>query len=293
MSLHTDHSPIHPQDHTIDQVLTALRDTPAPAGLEARIAHRLLQAQADAAHPATNVVFPAGRQTATRFFAAKFFAAQEFFAVILEPNRGPQRAFFALWGGMAKDPRILLATATALAVALAIPLTHLHHNQPNIASNTTTPTATHPTTNTVILSEVSRGPMRETQSKDLPAARITTASHALPTPTPTTVQDDPEAIALAETLAPSQPIPQQPLTPQERLLLRATRQGQPLEVAELELAREPFLRAAAVARERFTFAQVARSLLAPLAEAESLEPKPSAAEAPPAASTELQPPSPR
>jgi hypothetical protein len=283
MSLHTDHTPIQPQDRTIDQVLTALRDTPTPTGLEARIAQRLLQAQAAPAHPAAQPTFSTAHLVVARLTATKISAAKEFFAVILEPK--------------AKDPRILLAAATALAVALAIPLTHLHHNQPNLANNTTTPTTNHPTaTSNHPTATLSFRPERdgfivprsgETRSSRSP--HITPAAQTLPIPTP----DDPETIALAETLAPSQPIPTQPLTQQERLLLRLTRQGQPLEVAELELAREPFLRAVAVAHEHLTFAQVARSLLAPLAAAESLEPKPSSADAPPAASTELQPSFPR
>jgi hypothetical protein len=241
-------SQLHAQDHTIDQVLTALRDAPAPAGLEARIAHRLLQAQ-EAPTPAPT--------------------------------------FFAVFLGAARDLRLQLAVATALAVALAIPLTHLHHDQPMIASHTTKPDTAHPTPTLSFRPE--RDGLIIPRSGETRSSRITTAAQALSTPTP----DDPEAIALAETLAPSQPIPTQPLTPQERLLLHLTRQGQPIEVAELELAREPILRAAAEAHERFTFAQVARSLLAPLAEAESLEPKPSSTDAPPAASTELQPPSSR
>jgi hypothetical protein len=198
----------HQQD--IDRVLNALGHTDPPTGLEARIAHRLLQAQTAPA---------------------------------------PPRPFHvSLILGFTKDLRIQLA-ATALAIAVTIPLAHhklanwqtgnwATENQPRTTSTTSTP-------NAVILSGVSRGLMRETPPKDLPAARITNASQTLSTPTP----DDPEAIALAETLAPSQPIPTQPLTAEERLLLRATRQGQPIEVAELELAREPILRAAAEARE--------------------------------------------
>jgi hypothetical protein len=239
----------HQQD--IDRVLNALGHTDPPTGLEARIAHRLLQAQAAPA---------------------------------------PAPVFFAILLSFAKDLRIQLATTTALAVAVAIPLAHhklaswqtgnwATENQPRATSTTPPP-------NAVILSGVSRGLMREAQPKDLPAARITIASQTLSTPTP----DGPEAIALAETLAPSQPIPTQPLTAEERLLLRATRQGQPIEVAELELAREPILRAAAEARgqsasARFSFAHIAHSLLAPLAEAESLQPTPP--------STDAQPESPR
>jgi len=110
--------------------------------------------------------------------------------------------------------------------------------------------------------------VRETQSKELPTARISTTAQSLP------ATDDPDAIALAETLAPSHPIAPLPLTAEERLLFNATRPGQPIELAQLELAREPNLRAAAVAREHSTLVQLARSLLAPLAAAEALDPTP-------------------
>jgi hypothetical protein len=206
----------------------------------------------------------------------QLFAAKEFFAVILEPK--------------AKGPRILLATATTLAVALAIPLIHLHHDQPTIAGQSTSQT-TNSTQHGVILRRASRGLLREALQKDLSAVRVTTPVQRLPTST----SDDSEAIALAETLAPSHPIPPQPLTPQEHILQGATRRTQPLEVAELELTRAPFHRAAAHARELFTFAQVARGLLAPLAAAEAIEPITPPAEAQPAAQPDAftEPPSSR
>jgi hypothetical protein len=90
------------------------------------------------------------------------------------------------------------------------------------------------------------------------------------TPPPT----DPDTIALAETLAPSHPAPPMPLTQQERLLISATRQGQPIELAELEPLRQPALRAAAAARERANLRQYIHGLLGPLAAAESLNPTP-------------------
>jgi len=214
-----------PQDHSIDRVLTALRDTPAPTGLEARIAHRLLQAQALASTPQPSPLF----------------------AFVL---------------GYARAPRIALTVATALAVALAIPLSRLHHEQPAVATQATTSTATNRPATALAFRPEPDGRIIARRGE----ARSSSATTASTTP------DDPDAVALAETLAPSHPIPPLPLTAEERLLFSATRPGQPIELAQLELAREPNLRAAAVAREHTSFVQIARSLLAPLAAAEALEP---------------------
>jgi hypothetical protein len=76
--------------------------------------------------------------------------------------------------------------------------------------------------------------------------------------------NNPDAIALAETLAPSQPAPPMPLTAEERQLVRATRPGAPIEVAELDQLREPLLRAVAAQRERTHFEHYAAVLIAPL-----------------------------
>jgi hypothetical protein len=63
-----------------------------------------------------------------------------------------------------------------------------------------------------------------------------------------------------------------PLTEQERLLLSATRKGDPMEVAELEPVQAPRRRAAAEAREKAGIQQYAKLLLGPLALAESMHP---------------------
>lgn len=102
----------------------------------------------------------------------------------------------------------------------------------------------------------------------------TTSPHTRPhAPTVRLAQppaDDPDTIALAETLAPSRPAPPLPLTTQEALLLRATRHGQPIEVAELETRRNAALTAIAAARERANIREYIHGLLGPLAIAESL-----------------------
>jgi len=98
----------------------------------------------------------------------------------------------------------------------------------------------------------------------------------------------PDAIALAETLAPSHPAPPMPLTPQEALLLRSTRQGQPIEVAELETRRESALVQIAEARERATVREYIHGLLGPLATAQTLTTSPSD-DTKPAADSETPP----
>jgi hypothetical protein len=65
-----------------------------------------------------------------------------------------------------------------------------------------------------------------------------------------------------------------PLTAQEHLLLLATRQGQPMELAELESLRQPALQAAAEAHQNATIRRYAQSLLSPLAASEAINPTP-------------------
>ena len=90
---------------------------------------------------------------------------------------------------------------------------------------------------------------------------------------------DPDTLALAETLAPSHPAPPMPLTAQEHLLALAARQGQPMELAELETLRQPALQAAAEAHQNAIIRRYAQSLLGPLAAAEALNPASPAAHA--------------
>jgi hypothetical protein len=63
-----------------------------------------------------------------------------------------------------------------------------------------------------------------------------------------------------------------PLTAQEKLILSATRPGQPIQLAEFDLARAPVLRAAAQARQTASIDRYVRSLLAPFAVADALSP---------------------
>jgi hypothetical protein len=52
----------------------------------------------------------------------------------------------------------------------------------------------------------------------------------------------------------------------------AMRPGQPIELAELDMARAPLVRAAAEARETASIDRYAKSLLAPFAVADELQP---------------------
>jgi len=257
-------------DARIDQVLNALRTTEPPTGLEQRIAARL--AQAAEAHT----------QTA---------AAPSPFAVILT---------LSLPKG--KDPRILLAPAnlylaagTALTLIVALTTVTLVHHRAPVTTARTTPAVLAPASSVGLepaglLSRHTSPPTNPTLAADNPTSPaegfsaaatnqvprgFTLGSHSpLETAgvlTPAS-QQDPEAIALAETLAPSRPAPPMPLTAQEKLIQSATRPGQPIQLAELDLARAPHLRAAAQARENEDMERYVKSLLAPFAVADALQP---------------------
>jgi hypothetical protein len=89
---------------------------------------------------------------------------------------------------------------------------------------------------------------------------------------PSPTSNDFDAIALAETIAPSHPAPPLPLTMQETLLLHSTRPGQPLEIAELDILRESAVNAIAAAHERANVREYIHGLLGPLATAQALTP---------------------
>lgn len=83
-----------------------------------------------------------------------------------------------------------------------------------------------------------------------------------------------DLMALEDTNAPSHPAPPMPLTTQERLLLRSTRRGQPLEIAQLEPMREVALRHTVEAHEQSQLQQYVQALLGPLALSEAIDPTP-------------------
>jgi hypothetical protein len=96
---------------------------------------------------------------------------------------------------------------------------------------------------------------------------------------PMAVADDPDAVALAETLAPSHPAPPMPATPQELVAMRSGRAGNSVEMAELHGPHEPGFR---TERERTAVRQYILGLLDPLVTAQNLTSSPPPAEDPPA-----------
>lgn len=250
----------HQPDELINLALHSLRDTHRPTGLEARVAARLAQA--------------AESRTATRSSVANTSSRASFLAVILRT---------------AKDPRILLTPAPLYTVAatalLAITLIAIKHDhKPTTIAHSNASAS--PSTASELRAEPwdAKAGTPELRAGGPPYTSVGRS----PTYTPTTTTRGPEArsiapptltqptdldtLALAETLAPSHPAPPMPLTAQEHLLLLAARQGQPMELAELETLRQPALQAAAEARQNAMIRRYAQSLLRPLAAAEALNP---------------------
>jgi hypothetical protein len=249
---------MNPTDHYIDQVLYTLGTAEAPSGLEQRLTARLGQLA----------------QTPT-----------------------PRRAFFAaLRNGFAHNtaPASLYIAASAITAIVLVTVVATHHS-----STSTTAQSTHApsfasshvaqdnarlvTSNSEIAQTAIHSVRTATQESLLQTAvqdEAASSRGSIPTPA------DLDAIALAETLAPSHPAPPQPLTAQEALLVRATRRGQPIEIAEFDAAREPVLRAIAAQRERTNISQYVHALLAPLAAAEALNPTPPPDEPTPSSTSE-------
>jgi len=276
-------------DARIDQVLTALRTTEPPTGLEQRIAARLAQAA----------------ETRT-LSASPTIAESSYFAVILNAVKDPCIS-------LAPARRYSVATA-ALTVILALTtMTLLHHRTPFTTARTapvvapsssaTTKAAVLPSSNSTLeragfqSRHNAPAPISPSAAEEIPAVAAATQaprgfslrSHSpLQVPrgfslgshspqnaagvlTPASAQDL-DQIALAETLAPSHPAPPLPLTAQEHMMLAATRPGQPIQLAELDLARAPNLRAAAKAREEASIDRYVKGLLSPFATADALSP---------------------
>jgi len=242
---------INPQaDELVTRVLIGLRDTEAPRGLENRIAARIAARQAQAAEARSNA---------------------------------PRIPFAGFW--------LYATAATVLAVLslIGVSLRHQPQTTANVAS-TQVPQGFRLGSHSSAKEEGASAPApAKTQAvqgfsphiSQGPTKTLVPQGFSLGSHNPakeggvlTPLVDDPDTIALAETLAPSRPAPPMPLTAQEQLLLAATRRGQPIEVAELDLLRAPALRSAAEARERSNLRQFAQSLLGPLAAAEALNPDP-------------------
>lgn len=224
-------------DARIDQVLNALRTTDSPSGLEQRIAARLAQA------------------AEARMLSTTTNPTSSYITVILNAVKDP-----CSWLAPAK-----LYTATALTLLVALTtLTLLRHHTSGTTARIAPILVTPPSSPGFEAADL---PSRQ----NAPTRTAALAAEEIPHPTPAAVPD-PDAIALAETLAPSRPAPPMPLTPQEQLIAAATRPGQPIQLAELDLARAPLLRAAAQARETARIDRYVKTLLAPFAVAEALSP---------------------
>jgi hypothetical protein len=171
------------------------------------------------------------------------------------------------------------ATIIPVAAALVVIITH-HTLRNNITTPATPLVLQQPLSSNVIAPHPLHEPVcagDESGCATLPAPGISSLRKATKV-TSTSHTSQPADIlasdqqALDDTRAPSYPAPPLPLTEQERLLLRATRKGEPIELAELEPLREPARRADAKAHEETGFQQYARLLLAPLVLSEHLHP---------------------
>jgi len=246
-------------DAHIDQVLDALRTTEPPTGLEQRIAARLAQA------------------AEARKIAAASDSGPSYISVILNGVKDPCSSL----------AHAKLYTVAALTIVTALTATILLHRDPSTIARTTphifVPSSTAVLEGAGLQSSHAEAPgnpalaaegMSTTATTRTPQtfslgsqSTLQTAGGLAPAP-----PQDPEAIALAETLAPSRPAPPMPLTAQEKLIQTATRPGQPIQLAELDLARAPILRAAAEARETASIESYVKTLLAPFAVADALQP---------------------
>jgi hypothetical protein len=233
-------------DHLLDRILTNLRDTEAPRGLESRVAARLAQAAEAHAEARRNAPSPL-------FRAIRSFAVHHTLLV---------------------EAPIYAVAAAALLAATLFGFQHHHSQTTTVHTNSQSAPFNGPTASDLRAENpphhnVGRSPTYGQPTTGGPTARSITPA-VIPNPAPT----DPDAVAFAETLAPSRPAPPMALTPQEQLLVAATRQGQPIELAELDLLRAPALHSAAEARERSNLRQLVQGFLAPLATAESLSSSP-------------------
>ena len=235
-------------DARIDQVLNALRTTEPPTGLEQRIAARLAQAaeartQTDSAPSCISVILNAVKDPRISLSPAKFYSAAALTVVI------------------ALTTLTILHRHPSTTTQRNHPFPRSPHRLETLAANPRTPQiqprGVHPR----------EPPPRYPEASPSSPIALPISRGFSPGPT-----QDPDAIALAETLAPSRPAPPMPLTAQEKLIQAATRPGQPIQLAELDLARAPMLRAAAKARETASIDRYVKTLLAPFAVADALQP---------------------
>ncbi|MBW4037328.1 MAG: hypothetical protein HIU91_00380 [Acidobacteria bacterium] len=232
-------------DERIDQVLAGLRKAEPAAGIEARLLNRIQAHLAEARVAETAAPAPATTPSAT--------AAPSIYAAVLNAIK-PSRLFSS-----PTYRHAFAATSLAAVAAVSILAVHSHHAAPSqtSASIVAPPVQTiasvegaglqsrrmHTTTSAALAAEAP-GPGRPAPATAATAAvephlqphhqpHVESAALALEAPTASQPSTDPDAIALAETLAPSHPAPPMPLTEQERLLMAVARTGDREEMTAL------------------------------------------------------------
>ena len=222
-------------DARIDQALAALRTASPPAGLEQRIAARIANAaQASSASP-----------RAASLDARLAIILNAPLTVILNAVKD-----LRIW--LAPTIRYALA-ATSLAglAALSFFALHTHHPTPTPSQISAAvlplqPFARNPSTS-ASLDSAELQPRYHAHTAN--AARVAEGTDIHLQPGSSQPRTDPDAIALAETLAPSRPAPPEPLTQQELLALAVLRSGDQQEIAALN----PTLREANLIIEELAF----------------------------------------
>jgi hypothetical protein len=201
----------HP-DELLDHVLHALRDTNPEAGLEGRILSRLDHAAKAQSHPSA-------------------------FAAFLHTARHP-----FLWSPT--QARYAFAAAALLLVGTTSILVSRTRQQ-SPATVYTRPTQPFALPQTSPSGTPAPEQPRLVQARSIHHSPAPTSQ----TPSLSSTPTDPDAIALAETLAPSHPAPRMPLTQQEALMLSVLHSGDQEEIAALN----PIERDAVFAREKAAY----------------------------------------
>jgi hypothetical protein len=221
-------------DQRIDQLLQALGATAAPAGLEQRVNARVAQRAAEIARH-------------------KSFSLRRTLSHTADSTVSKTSLWFDAFA----------ATAVLVLITAAV-VTRVHKGNPEFVHEQAPTSGSRLLSAPLATSHIVRQPVYRSRSEQTDAA-------AGSPPTPAEASD-PDAIALAETFAPSHAAPPLPLTSQEALLLHSTRLGQPIEVAELGTLHESALDAIAAEHERASIREYVHGLLGPLATAQSLTP---------------------
>lgn len=254
----------------VDRVLAALAATQVPSGLDERLAQRI------AARLALATKDGAG-SAAVDSLTPEFPALRSILLHLPNPEQPRIRAVASFSYAI---PAALLAVLVLLTT-----LTARYHSAPASTSSASIPaqhtpashsattagsgsTQTQTTQFASLGTRAGQATLRTTRDLLLRAHHPSQTLSASATEFQQTANLD--AVALAETRAPSRPTPLLPLTGQERLLLAAARPGGPIQVAALDQARAPGLRAAAQARQQAAIHRFVNAALAPIALSDAL-----------------------